>query len=104
MSLESKQAERGVGGLYDLAAALLTLARRQPHHRAERCNLARRWPIPKGVQRGGGRRGGEGVQTGAAKGDKRGGSVKHITSLKNDLEFYEYIPFPKNEDGFLISE
>lgn len=39
--------------LYDQAAALLTLARRQPHHRAERCSLARRWPIPNGVRRGG---------------------------------------------------
>lgn len=39
-------------GLYTLSSALLTLARRQPHHRAERGTLARPWPIPKDVQRG----------------------------------------------------
>lgn len=41
-----------MGGLYDLACALLTLARRQPHHRVERWTLAGRWPIPKDVRRG----------------------------------------------------
>lgn len=71
-SLGSKQVERGVGRLYDLAAALLTLARRQPHHRVERCTLARRWPIPKDVRRGGGGWwGGGGGWTGAAERDEK---------------------------------
>lgn len=56
----SKPRERGggVGGLYDLASALLTLARRQPHRRVERRTPARRWPIPKGIRRRVGRGGG----------------------------------------------
>lgn len=49
-----------MGGLYDLACAFLTLARRQPHHWVERWTVAGRRPIPNDVWRGGGggRRGG----------------------------------------------